>query len=289
MAIEQNVEGHAALVEERSVITGIILYVAWSLISVGLIIWSFFLAEASLLRHIVTELGISGLVGLILALTIERISAAEFKNSAKSERSALETEFRELAARERNAIKSDVFHYVYGRNVPKEITDEIDHQILESKFVREGFVLRFDLETVTDPASKREYVKSTITSGYKIRNISGRPELFTLKNSIDRSPSESLAREVKFLSLQADGCQQSFHLDEGELEKRTVPEENRIRLKLSDSEPILVLPEKSTKIRIQYRAIRHRTGGRLYFSFTNHGMRLRSDRQCPEEKFRGLC
>lgn len=49
--------------------------------------------------HFTRDLGIAGLVGFLLAITIEELSHAEF---------------RKLAEEERAGIKRDVFYYVYG-------------------------------------------------------------------------------------------------------------------------------------------------------------------------------
>src|SRR5436190_9588841 len=88
------------------------------------------------LGHLVTEIGIAGLVGFILALTFERLSAGEF---------------RKLARQERDAIKTDVFHYVYGYGIPRPITDMIDKQILKSPFVRKNMRATFTLLIVDGP------------------------------------------------------------------------------------------------------------------------------------------
>ncbi len=236
----------------------IVIYGFLVIMSIISIIAGYFLEHWNgLLAHILNEIGIAGLVGFLLAMTIERLSAEEF---------------RKLAEEERNVIKTDVFHYVYGRRTPKVITDEIDTQILSSDFVRQDQSLGFVLDVVNDPRTQESYIRSKCTVNYKIRNITPDRKTFVFDHSIDKSPSSSLRDEVKYTSLVVSGCETPFELNEEQLRKKRTETETEIPLNVDQK--IVVLPEQPTIVKIEYQAIRNLKGGRIYFAFTNHAYDL---------------
>jgi hypothetical protein len=216
-------------------------------------------AGETLLGRLVSELGIAGLVAFVLALTIERLSTT-----------ALQEEFKKLAENERNAIKRDVFHYVYGNILPQEIRDELDHYVLQSNFVRSDLYLQFELTIEKDPITGEEYVKSKCLTRSHIRNICGQSRIFPIKQSIDRSPSDALKGEVKYLEFSVSGAQDDFSLNESDLAPMTRAEDTKIRLVLSADRQVIVLPDQTTDLKIAYQGIRTLQGGGIYFFFTSH-------------------
>jgi hypothetical protein len=223
--------------------------------------------------HLLSELGVAGLVAFVLAFTIERLSAEEFKRRAERERTALKDEFRALAEAERNAIKKDVFYQTYGRTLPQEIRDELDHQVLQSDFIRSGLYLQFELTIEKDPKTSEEYVKSKCVTKSHIRNICGKPRIFPIRHSIDQSPSDALKGEVKYLEFQVSGCETEFLLKEPDLKTMTNEVKNKISLDLSkdrNKREVVVLPDRETDLTIKYQGIRTIKGGGIHFSFTSH-------------------
>ncbi len=212
--------------------------------------------------HFVSELGIAGLVAFVLALTIERLS-----------RTALQEEFRKLAEEERNAIKKDVFHYVYGNIVPQEIRDELDHYVLQSNFIRSDLYLQFELTIEKDTKTSEEYVKSKCLTRSHIRNISGQSQTFPIKHSIDKSPSDAFKDEVKYLGFSVSGSQKDFSLKESDLKTMTQEGDAKISLDLSkaqDKHEVVVSPDQTAELKIEYQGIRTLKGGGIYFFFTSH-------------------
>jgi hypothetical protein len=221
--------------------------------------------DLKLLGHMLVEAGIAGLIGCVLAWTIDRLSRDEF---------------RKLAEDERNAIKTDVFYYVYGRDIPPAIRDEIDTQILKSDFVRLSHKLRFDLSIIDDPKTREHYVLSKCTSVYEVKNIAKVSRPLPLPHSIDRSPSPALADEVKYTSLSVKGCQSPFERTEDELRKMRTEDEDQVRLNFQ--EEIVVSPGQTCTVIASYHGIRNLKGGRIDFSFTTHTLALELNVEVPK-------
>ena len=244
----------------------------------GVSLWAgFWAGETTLGGHLLSELGVAGIVAFVLAFTIERLSAEEFKRRAERERTALQEEFRKLAESERKEIKKDVFYQAYGNMLPKEIRDELDHQVLQSDFIRSHLYLQFELTIERDPRTSEEYVKSTCLTISHINNICGQRRVFPIKHFIDPSPSDALKDEVKYLEFRVSGSETEFSLNDADLKAMTRVDETQISLDLSkdrDRREVVVLPDRPTKLTIQYQGIRTMRGGGIYFSFSSHTCEL---------------
>jgi hypothetical protein len=265
-----------------------VTYVVLLVISGGLLVAAFYAPKESFWAHMLNELGIAGIVAFVLALTIERLSTEEFRSRAEAElaaqqqefrsraeaeRAALKEEFRKLAEEERAAIKKDVFYQAYGRMIPQDIRDELDRHVLQSDFIRSGLYLHFDLTVEKDPKTAKEYVKSKISMRSQIKNLSGQPRQFPIEHAIDRSPSDALQSEVKYLDFQAAGCEAPFSLNESDLKAITGSDAGQVALDFSKANgkyKVVVLPEQLTTLKVHYQGIRILEGGGIYFFFTTH-------------------
>ena len=145
--------------------------------------------------HFTNEIGIAGLVGFVLAITIEKLS---------------HDEFRKVAERERAEIKRDVFYYVYGHEIPLAIRDEIDAHILKVPYVRRGVVMQYELQPVQESTTNEWYVLATFTMNYDLENLTTEEFKFPFIAAIDKSPSEQFAKHTEFIRLSARGCKRTF-------------------------------------------------------------------------------
>ena len=101
--------------------------------------------------------------------------------------------------------------------------------------------------------------------------MSGTQRSFPIEHAIDRSPSEGLKDEVKYLEFQSSGSVTEFSFSESELKKLTRSDGGQISLEFSkETQQVIVLPDRPTSLRIQYQGIRVLDGGGIYFSFTSH-------------------
>jgi hypothetical protein len=205
------------------------------------------------LGHLVSEIGIAGLVGFILALTFERLSAGEFQK---------------LARQERDAIKTDVFHYVYGYGIPRPITDMIDKQILKSPFVRKNMRATFTLVLVDGP-DKTRYVRVSRKLAYEIENLTDRPRRYPFIASTDLAPIPHFKDQSKLISLQVENCAKPIVLDETAIAAKQTETDVETVLQLNDGE-IMVLPDKTTKVIVASQTVKHLEGGYLHLILSNH-------------------
>ena len=205
-----------------------------------------------LARHILSEFGIAGLVGFILALTIERLSKKEF---------------RRLAEEERLKINKDVFYNVYGHHFPAAIRDEID-AFLELYFVRKNVEMKYELRKVQDPESLDWYVLSRFTMEYEIENLRNDEQSFPFLAGIDKSPSAALAGHTQFILVSARGCKTTVELDAAELATILTIGEAEFVLDMPDR--IVVLPGHRTFVKTMSQTVRYLRGGRIDVTFTSH-------------------
>lgn len=229
--------------------------------------------------HLLRDIGISGLVGFILANTFERLWADEF---------------RRLTKEERDNIKRDVFYYVLGHDLPEEIRHEISTQILKKVCIRRNLIVDFELAIVPAPDTGERFMRTVCTMSYEIENLTRSSQPFFIKSSVDKSPILSLATETKFLSLKVTGSENDSISDEewfkqqlgkAKDEKKQPIKQKRRRAKgereieIAESEieieltkEISILPKSRpmTKVEIAYQTVRSLRRGHLDFVFTSH-------------------
>ena len=222
-----------------------------------------------LLGHLITEFGIAGLVGFLLAKTFEELSKREF---------------RDLAKKERDDIKTDVFHYVYGYGIPKQITDLIDQQILRTPFIRRNMLAQYTLNTIVDGSSNVKYVHVKRKLTYDVENLTDRPQPFPFSAATDKAPVAQLDNLAKFLSLRVEGSSEPFEHKEAALLKMAVERGREKYLEIKAQE-IIVLPgpDHTTKITVESQTVRHLEGGNLYLILFNHACDLDLSVRVPEK------
>jgi hypothetical protein len=109
--------------------------------------------------HLMIEIGVAGLIAVLLALTIDR---------------RLKSEVRVQFERNQEAIQENVFRHVYGFSLPKEVVMEIESQLLRHSFIREKLMVSYEIRPYAgDPD---HFVKVITTLEYDVRNTSTHPE-----------------------------------------------------------------------------------------------------------------
>jgi len=187
-----------------------VIYGALAVLSIALLGVGYWLHQAhrdqadpdptrSFAEHFADELGIAGIVALILALTIESLSHREF---------------RKLAQEERDSIKRDVFHYVYGHWIPEEVRTEIDAQILKSLFIKRNLTLTHEINPY-HPNPK--YVILTTHITYELYNLTGKTQTYHLLTFSEAAPEPGLQEEARYLSIRVDDCEHPFALEGDQL------------------------------------------------------------------------
>jgi hypothetical protein len=207
--------------------------------------------ENAALGHLIGEIGIAGLIGFVLSLTFERLSAKEFK---------------ELAERERDTIKTDVFFYVYGYGLPQQIREMINGQVLKIPYIRKNMEAKYTLEVFSHETTNTKYVRARRDLSYEIENLTKRHQPFPFNAATDLPPILELDKEAKFMSIRIEDCVKPFEANETQLREMQV-DEGHERYVRHDIE---ILPDKTTKVFVETQTVKHLDGGRLYLILSNH-------------------
>lgn len=249
----------------------ILMYGVWLLLSISLIVLGYYLEHEfhyRLRSHIVTEIGIAGLVAIILALTIEHQSrkseekrAAAEREREKERQTAERERERERLAVERSAIKKDVFEHVLGYRLPDGTFAEIDNQILNASFIRKDCTFSYQLEPM-ELKNKQRYMKLKAKLTYKIVNLTPEKKPYDFSTIVELAPIKELNDQVKFTSVNVKGCEKLFSLDEDELKEATddAKRPNHIMIE----KKISILPEVPASATITFEAVRTLEGGHSF-------------------------
>ncbi|MBC8030665.1 MAG: hypothetical protein H7Z16_11185 [Pyrinomonadaceae bacterium] len=146
--------------------------------------------------HLLTEIGVAGVVAIILAMTIEYVA-----------RKRDERRFRE----EKEAIKNDVFEHVLGYRLPKGTFAELDNQILRASFIRRDFRCSYTLVPIKVGTTKFMKIEATWT--YEIVNRTPERQPYLFRTMVEKAPVEELDPLVKFTCVNVKGCQVPLTLD----------------------------------------------------------------------------
>lgn len=221
------------------------------------------LYNPELVGKVLEEIGIAGLVGLVVAVTIEKSSQEEFAK---------------LAKRERDAIATNVFHYTFGRKVPKELTDEID-EILETDFVRSDYSIVFDVGPLGTEAEA--YALVGVTVSYKVKNISPDEKSFFPGHAAEKHPVKSLGDWTTFTSLEIPDSQPPIIF--GVKPESKVPvkeEENLMWIDLPKGIPIS--PDRFVTVKLTYQFVAPRKLGKAAIAVTSYVLDFDISVQVPD-------
>lgn len=206
--------------------------------------------------HISRDVGISGLVGFVLAMTFERLSAEEFKR---------------LTKKDRDAIKQDVFYYVLGYYLPSRIRNEITSQIVSSPFLRQSCIMEVELQIIDDPQTHRNYMKTVCKLSYEVVNLTPEMRTWSFGPYVDKAPVPSLLHETKFTKIKIEGAQNPIELSGTDLLKPQHVEDDLtkcvIKLRLPE-----VKVEKSAKVQVDYQTVRYLEAGHFQYVLSHHAL-----------------
>ena len=223
------------------------MYALWGTSSLLLIIVGYWVEHElhwKLRSHILTEIGIAGIVAIILAATIEYVS-----------RKRDERRFKE----EKDAIKNDVFEHVLGYRLPEGTFAELDEQILNASFIRKNFTVTYKLSPLDDP----RFIKINGQISYKVLNLTPGPKDFEFRTGIEKAPIAELDDLVKFTVVKVRGTGVDVDLQTQEEIKKAIdyktPNHLYIRKKLT------ICGKEHISATIRFEVVRALQGGSEYF------------------------
>src|SRR5580692_8885371 len=97
--------------------------------------------------HLLNEVGIAGLIAMVLVFTIDRVTRKESVELAEFHQQKL----KDIAEKNEESIKTNVFHYVFAQSLPNDIIAEIRDQLLCHNFVRHDLHVHYKINQFDDP------------------------------------------------------------------------------------------------------------------------------------------
>ncbi|MGH8556422.1 MAG: hypothetical protein ACRESZ_02955 [Methylococcales bacterium] len=153
----------------------ILMYIAWFALSLLFVTAGYCFEhewQSPLLSHISTELGIAGMIAVMLALTIEHVSK-------KRDEQRLEAD--------RRVIKNDVFEHVLGYRLPDGTFAAINDQILNAWFIRKAFTTSYRLSQLE---TDKGYILINGQLSYELFNMTPETKAYKFWTAIERHQSK---------------------------------------------------------------------------------------------------
>lgn len=147
-----------------------------------------------LASHVANEVGVAGLIAMVLVFTIDRLTRKESTELAEHHQQKM----KEIADENEKAIRNNVFQYVFGHAFPEAVVAEIKAQLLHPCFLRHGQKVRHDL---SPSPGRPEYLTLVTTMEFEVENISHKNQTYPLTWYIEEDPEPGLPEGCAFLYL----------------------------------------------------------------------------------------
>lgn len=144
----------------------------------------------------ISELGVAGLVAIILIATIEKFNAIRHKNHTQ------ETI---------DLIQNNFFKAIFSRYIPEKVFGEVEECLFNAKVVRADYLIEYRLMEIDEslesynkeikdlPASlKSEYLFCEINTSYTLRNITNKTITHLIESYIELPLDEEMKKMVSF-------------------------------------------------------------------------------------------
>ncbi len=141
---------------------------------------------------LVSEIGIAGIVAIIIVLTIERYTRASHQRESQ---------------RLINIINKNIFYAVFQKYIPEEVFAEVKSALINSNVTRSDYTIEYELklpsevELLKNDKNAKDSLFCEIESGYVITNITDKPIQTEIKMELENSLNPYLKDYMKILSL----------------------------------------------------------------------------------------
>ena len=149
-----------------------------------------------ILGFLVSEIGIAGIVAIIIVLTIERYTRASHQRESQ---------------RLISTINRNIFYAVFQKYIPEEVFTEVKNALIKSDVTRSDYTIIYelklprDVEHLRSDQNAKDYLFCEIESGYVIKNITDKPIQTEIKMELENSLNPFLKSYMKVLSLEIGG------------------------------------------------------------------------------------
>ena len=170
------------------------IYLSLFLASLFLLTISHYLKERPLFEALTLELGIAGIIALILIFTFEKVT---------------KTEREEATEKQIQDITQNLFNAIFKRYIPDSVFSEVERSLFTSDVIRTNYNVDYhisDVDEIKDFPSQdtSNHLRCSITSSYDLKNITDKEIEHTIKGFIELPIDESLQKFVKFTEFSVD-------------------------------------------------------------------------------------
>jgi hypothetical protein len=154
-----------------------------------------FLKEWTFVEHLLRDLGMAGLIAMVLIYTVDRVSRERHENAAH-----------DLMEK----MNHNLFHAIYKRYIPPAVMEEVEKCLMKSDVFRTHYCIDYTLDYISEvtnieQADKDKYLKCEIYSKYRLRNITDKPITHLVETHVELPIENSLKDLVDFDEITIDG------------------------------------------------------------------------------------
>lgn len=180
----------------------------------------------------VSELGVAGLIAIILISTIEKFSRKRHEEATEK----MHEEFYTVTEEMHKEINNNVFRAVYKRNINEKILQEVERSLFNSKVQREKYTIFYTLEHIDKKLDAKtdefEHLLVTTRSTYIIQNISNGPVEHAIQSNFELPIDDRWLEMVNFTKLTITGVSPCI-LEGDELRSYVKPNDDKDQLLLN--------------------------------------------------------
>ena len=121
------------------------------------------------------ELGIAGIVALLIIATIEQFTRSKHQKAADS-----------LMDR----IKTNLFYAIYHRHIPTEVFEEVERCLLTKNIIRRNYSVSYSLSIIPPALVAEGKISQQDADGHLFATVSSRYELHNISDGSAKAPIE---------------------------------------------------------------------------------------------------
>jgi len=222
-----------------------IRYIVLVIISIALLSISHTINESEFLRLLLLELGIAGIIALILIFTIEKITKEEREKATKSQI---------------QDITENLFNAIFKRYIPDSVFSEVERCLFSSDVVRTNYRVDYDIGDISQinnfpDDDKQNYLACSIRTSFDLKNISDKEIEYDVRSFIELPMDEKLQKFVNF---------QSFSVDNVDIGITGVEKSDGSHTILTKS--VKIGPKSKVSIVTKYATIKRKTDSEIWAS-----------------------
>lgn len=205
----------------------------------------------SVLTVFISEVGVAGVIALVLISSIEKFTKSKHQRSAD---------------KQIKAIKENLFYAIYQRHIPPEVFEEVERCLLMTNIVRREYRVHYSLSPITpkDVEGKNvsdedvsQHLFCSIYTSYVLHNITGNPTEAPVELFLEKPIDETMHQFVRIESVKIGNNEEITEGKEPEIVSTS-----QIGIRRSTT----IAPNGHVKITVKGRTIKRKTDMEVWSS-----------------------